>query len=290
MPLQVIDALSQAGLVGKANDDAYGASPQAVWVIDGATGLSKDKLTTADSDASWFAHRISTHLGDSLKTAQPLEDAAAYAMANTSRDLLDICKTLPANGVDLPCASGLIAQQNGDDIDIAFYGDCHLLALHPDGTLVHFGGDPVHEKIDADNIAEMANTRKEGESLADARARVIPLVIQGRLRANGKENSYPVWAPFAHEADCYAHAKRLHKGRFSAPRGTYILVMSDGFYRLVDVLQEMSPEHLVMAAKDYGLAPLIDHLRKLEEMDSEALSHPRLKAHDDATAVLAYVS
>lgn len=286
MPLHVIEALSLPGHTAKANEDAFGSAPAAVWVIDGATGLSKKSLTQTASDAAWFATHISTQLGHALATPTSLVKAAATAMHNTGTALQNLCGTLPESMVEMPCASGIIAQQNGDDIDVAFYGDCHLLAVKPDGSLLHFGGDPVHEQVDAHNIGEMARTRAEGESLADARARVIPLIAAGRARANAVDG-YPLWSPLPEGAQ--AHAERLHQGRFTAPKGTIILLMSDGFYRLVDVLQEMDAAHLLLAAQTHGLASLANHLRHLETLDADARAYPRFKAHDDATALLAKV-
>src|SRR5690606_23821373 len=130
--------------------------------------------------------------------------------------------------------------------------------------------NPIHQKIDADNIAEMVRQRAHGETLATARARAIPLIAKGRKRANAADG-YPLWSPFAEAQQCAAHATRLHQHQFTAPKGTTLLLVSDGFYRLVDVLLEFDDAQLLEAAKSYGLSPLMAHLRQLEIDDAEAL-------------------
>jgi hypothetical protein len=47
---------------------------------------------------------------------------------------------------------------------------------------------------------------------------------------------------------------------------------------------------LMQAALERGLAPLYAELRRIEDADPECLSHPRLKARDDATALLVRVT
>lgn len=289
MTLRIIDALSQPGHTARANEDAFGHTSAAVWVIDGATGLSPHSLTGTASDAAWFAQRISHHLTHVLAQPASLVEAAAAAMTHTSAELISLCEKLPDNMVDMPCASGLIVQQRHNHIDVAFYGDCHLLAQLPNGEILHMGGDPVHEKVDADNIAEMVRHRRTDEPLTAARARAIPLIAAGRKLAN-LPHGYPLWSPFADAESCATHATRLHQYEFSVPEGTILLLMSDGFYRLVDVLLEMDNAQLIEAAKTHGLTPLLKHLRQLEIDDAEALTYPRFKTHDDATAVLVKVN
>src|SRR5688572_6432772 len=53
MGLKVEHILSIAS--GDENEDRAGAEPPFAWVIDGATDVLPEKLTSARSDASWFA-------------------------------------------------------------------------------------------------------------------------------------------------------------------------------------------------------------------------------------------
>jgi hypothetical protein len=63
-------------------------------------------------------------------------------------------------------------------------------------------------------------------------------------------------------------------------------VLSDGFYRLVDVYRRHSYDTLLTAAETSSLAPLLDELRAIEAADAACRLYPRLKPRADATAVL----
>ena len=54
----------------------------------------------------------------------------------------------------------------------------------------------------------------------------------------------------------------------------------------MDTFQAMTAVELVDRAAENGLQPLLRQLRDLENSDPECLTYPRLKPHDDATAVL----
>jgi len=65
------------------------------------------------------------------------------------------------------------------------------------------------------------------------------------------------------------------------------LLVSDGFYRLVDTFR-VYPDApaLLGAALERGLAALLAELRMLEDADPECIAYPRIKPKDDATVLL----
>ena len=64
-----------------------------------------------------------------------------------------------------------------------------------------------------------------------------------------------------------------------------LLMMSDGFYRLVDTFERYTDATLFQAVEQRGLAALLQELRELERGDPECRRHLRFKTHDDATAL-----
>jgi hypothetical protein len=82
----------------------------------------------------------------------------------------------------------------------------------------------------------------------------------------------------------------IRTGFMSVDPGTRILLASDGFMRLVDVFARYDANSLFAASASRGLAPLIDELRNIEVADATASAHPRVKASDDATALLLEVT
>jgi len=55
---------------------------------------------------------------------------------------------------------------------------------------------------------------------------------------------------------------------------------------LVDVFKVYSPGQLLERAVKDGLTPLCAQLRDLENADDRCVIYPRVKAYDDASAVL----
>lgn len=66
------------------------------------------------------------------------------------------------------------------------------------------------------------------------------------------------------------------------------LLMSDGFYRLVDTFSAYRDDATLFAValQPKGLTTLLAELRAREDADPECIAHPRLKPKDDATALL----
>jgi hypothetical protein len=65
-----------------------------------------------------------------------------------------------------------------------------------------------------------------------------------------------------------------------------LLLASDGFMRLVDVIRRYSEAELMQAVNDKGIVSLIAELRRLEREDGQARRFARVKIHDDATALV----
>src|SRR5687768_9779505 len=59
MGLTIVDCISDPGSGAAAvNEDIAGHGSLAAWVLDGATGLSKERLLPGPSDAAWLSARF----------------------------------------------------------------------------------------------------------------------------------------------------------------------------------------------------------------------------------------
>ena len=85
-------------------------------------------------------------------------------------------------------------------------------------------------------------------------------------------------------------ASRAKQATFEANKIRRLLVLSDGFYRLVDVFGAMSPADLMRRMFTRGAAELCSQLRALEGGDIGCTDHPRVKVHDDASAMLVEIN
>src|ERR1700684_883567 len=94
MHFELIDSLTLPGNPAKPNEDAFGHSPNAALVMDGATGLG-DALMPGASDAAWLAQfgarRILSHLGESDAPAQ----AVCAAMADAEKSFKALRRRAP---------------------------------------------------------------------------------------------------------------------------------------------------------------------------------------------------
>lgn len=70
----------------------------------------------------------------------------------------------------------------------------------------------------------------------------------------------------------------VQEGQIAMPPGGYALLASDGLMRLVDVFRLYTAPELFAAARNDGLAPLIELLRTVERDDVHGHRYPRAKA------------
>jgi hypothetical protein len=185
--------------------------------------------------------------------------------------------------IELPSASLAVAQLAGSDVDLLMLGDCKLLLRDRDGRVEAFDQSSV-APFDAKLVEALRALRGNGEiALNEITPRLTPLIRENRLWKN-RPGGYGVLTA---DAACLAFAETARR---SAAAATHLLLATDGFYRLVDTYHMLTAGELIQAALERGLAPLHAELRRLEESDPECLAFPRLKARDDATAMLIGVS
>jgi hypothetical protein len=72
----------------------------------------------------------------------------------------------------------------------------------------------------------------------------------------------------------------------AAPAGTRVLVMTDGFYRLVSPYGRYTDAQLIQAVSERGLGALMNELRGMEASPEDDAKIGRFKTSDDATALL----
>ncbi|MBI2257064.1 MAG: protein phosphatase 2C domain-containing protein [Proteobacteria bacterium] len=271
----------------RVNEDAYGTWPQpvsafAAWVLDGVTGINDQPLLPGPSDAAWLVAQVQTILPSLLSTA-PEKDVRSLlrelvaelgrAQSRSWRDGMD-----ERHG-EVPAASFSLAWWIGSDIEIARLGDCPVLIERHDGTIVVLD-DPVLTAMEAELKARILELRARG--IADAAAiyrEMMPLLRKFRLRCN-RPDGYGVLS-----ADP-ACLEFLHIDRLPGQDIRRLLLLSDGYYRLVDIYGNNSDQSLMHETVAHGPDEMLNRLRAIEAGDPTGNRHPRLKLADDATALL----
>lgn len=277
MKLELVEALCEPG--GVHNEDAWGRSGEAFWVLDGATGVGDRPHIAAPSDAAWFVGEVSGALsaGFAAGLAAPkaiAESARAAAGAAARLTNLDHLEAF-----ELPCASLTLVQALGDGaVEFANLGDCRLVWRLGEGPAQPFGTSGV-TALDALMERRIAEQLARGVSPEDVRAASKAMAREHRKLINTPEGYWILDLSGAGTP----HTQRTV---LRADQPLDLLLMSDGFTRLTDLYRVHDHDSLLRAAKRDGLAALYEQLRAIEADDPDCRTHARNKVRDDATAVL----
>lgn len=263
------------GMKSGAGDDRYVFDEAAGWacVIDGATDVGPVRVFgKGETDAARFAELFAAEL-----LAAPVE-AAENPQAYFARFLprlraaADRETKLPLKNAPLssyPTAAATWVRIADGRIEGATLGDSVAILRAPDGAISVFGetGKPAEEQTRAKRVMAMTLEHRR-KWLQDVRA------------LHNTEEGY--WV-FGVQPEAAAHI--VHQSA-QAPSGTQVLMMTDGFYRLVSPYGRYNDVQLIDAASANGLGALMSELRALEANPADDARIGRFKTSDDATALL----
>jgi len=269
-----LDRLSLAG--SRVNEDGAGLKGRFAWVIDGATGLSDERLTSGGSDAAWLAGRIDDRLascsGD--ESADGLLGRLEADVEAAFREETTHAAAVPDHHAPSACL-GLIEAAPGDGSRIRvqgrFLGD--VIALVPSQEGIARWSDERAKPFEHKTLAALGAQGHEPGLIPEAVRRQI---LENRTRLN-RPDGYWVVNPLRPWAG--------QELRFEAqvPSGAPIVLATDGFMRLVDVFAAYSDEALHARLAAGQGRELMQELRERERDDPMSGAYPRVKTHDDAT-------
>jgi hypothetical protein len=268
-----LDRLSLPG--SRVNEDGIGLRGPFAWVIDGATGLSDERLTSGGSDAAWLAGLV----GDRLMDLAGEEGDAV--LSRLEADIHSIFRETTAHVPEVgdhhaPSAClGLVEAHPGESGQVRvqgrFLGD--VIALMPTGLGIVRWTDERAKPFEKKTLAALGAREHAPGSIPEAVKRQI---LENRTKLN-RPDGYWVVNPLR------PWAGRELRFEAQVKPGEPIVLATDGFMRLVDVFGAYSDTalHARLAA---GKGPdLMQELRERERNDLLAAAYPRVKTHDDAT-------
>ena len=274
LSLAIVHAVSEPS--GAVNEDRWGALGSAVWVLDGATGLVAERVLPGPSDALWLMERVDAGLKQRARLADGLASALRPILAKARAEFARVALRPDAEAADMPCGSLAMLRVKDGVAELSSLGDCRIV----DGDGRPFGTSGV-TALDERLVTEVVALQKQGVPHRDIWRRLLSMTRRHRALMN-RPDGY--WTTDL-SATGLDHIEVEH---VPARAGDYFLLMSDGFYRLVDTYRCHTYATLMEAARR-GLAPLLRELREIEAEDPECRTYPRLKPRDDATAVLVRV-
>lgn len=266
------------------NDDRaggqFGHETGHAWVIDGATGVAPEAyIPGADSDAAWLAGQLDRYFTSLPMSAAPVRVPMRrivgrirddYFLAVAGRDVPDFA--IPSAAALYcgweRCAHKLILRLSG-------LGDCIALLRDGEGQ-IHIVGDVSPGSGDAEKLAGF--DAFHGATDAASQAALGDFLKQQRRQMN-RPGGYWVFS-ISPEAAGY-----LREHTFVLIPPVDIMLMTDGFSRLIDHFEAYTPESLLRAADHKGVEYLYRELRELEAGDIDRRKAPRVKVEDDASVV-----
>jgi hypothetical protein len=279
--LTILDRLCLPGRPDKPNEDAMGEGGAVAFVLDGATGLGDAPLMRADSDAAWVARTAAAALTanapgfagdlDSLVYKAAVEVERAFRADRLREDF---------EPYEIPWATLAICGVTSGLLNLAFLGDSRLLVRDEHGAVHHFGA-PLKYRKGEQALAQKMIAEAKGDRLGieSIRASVMPQLRASRAKVNTPEG-YWLMGPDPRAA---AH---VVKSQLRIGAGAMVMLMTDGFYALIEDYKLYDDAGLIKAALGKGLAALGDELREIELNDPMGKKFPRMKTSDDATAMV----
>jgi hypothetical protein len=257
-----------------AGDDRYVFDEAAGWacVIDGATDVGPVRIFgKGETDAARFAELFAAEL--LAAPAGPESPQAYFARfltrlrAAVETEAKIALKDAPLSSY--PTAAASWVRASAGRVEGATLGDSVTLVRAPDGTLSVFGepGKPAEEQMRAKRVMALSPAERR-KWLQEVRA------------LHNTEQGFWVFGVQPEAASHIAHQNA------AAPAGTLVLMMTDGFYRLVSPYGRYTDAELIESASAKGLGPLLSELRGLEADPADDARVGRFKTSDDATALL----
>ncbi|MEH6434251.1 hypothetical protein [Massilia sp. DD77] len=251
-------------------------------VIDGGTSVAERHYIDPErGDVVWFAQGFADQLVRYADTGLAQHECAHRAAASLHEEFIR-----RAGGIEVPLHAWPIGAmtwariedgEQGRRLRLYSLGDCTTLLYTPEAGVADL--DPFVNPQEAVLQAEIARLLAQGVTdAAQRRARLLPM-LRARREA---QNSWPSPSILCLKpAGPFAARTVEHE----LPPGSSLLVMTDGFYRLVEPYGLYTSEELALRCLDLGLDAVLDELRAYERVSfgGAALA---VKRADDASAIL----
>ncbi|MEP6828331.1 MAG: protein phosphatase 2C domain-containing protein [Aestuariivirga sp.] len=273
-------AVTQAG--DQINEDAWGMvssadDVSAAWVLDGVTGINTRNYLPGQTDAVWFVERANLHLRGLAALNISLAEILSLLVERLIQDWNSVSGQIefPAD-YDPPASCLTLIKRYGSLWHVVQLGDCSLLVQKADGT-IEIATEHDHDSISIGLAARAKELRMGGAvDIKQLLAEFKPQLLAQRKSRNTVGGLSILKAH-------HAALEFAKYGQFG--NAVQILLCTDGFYRAVDCYGLYGNDGL-MKASAKGVERVLADIRKIESDDPACQRFVRLKASDDATAIV----
>lgn len=261
------------------NEDGCGLTEFSAWAIDGATGLGKN-IVSENSDAAWLTNEWNQYL---KKNADDFSKSLNQIFKQGIREIKEKYDTLTKGHelekLDKPSVYIAFARRNNKKLEYFVIGDCMMVVKNQKHTKPYIIEDLG--KLDQQVLDRMEELYKGGnyKSVIEARYddEIKNMLSENRLKLN-TPGGYWVLS-FDEEAIDHGLTGELEDDNYK------ILLMSDGYYSMVDKYNQCNYSELVDMTEKMGVKAVYDEIRRIEDEDEDCNKYTRFKKGDDTTCV-----
>lgn len=276
-----ITSLSSAA-ADKSNEDLiashlHGDGTLDVLIFDGASSVSDQHyLDKQCGDPAWFVQQFAATLlqvaAPAIKQADSL-DLALHTLHEQHSKLLQ-STTMPVYARPIAAITWLRVHTDGKHASIYALGDCKAFLLDAEGKASEL--DPYINPQEGILKTAIEQLKQEGLDEQARWARLLPMLRERRVAQNMSEHpSILCLYPQGRFAAREHHIPLTSSG--------HLLLMSDGFYRLVDSYHLYDDQSLMQACATRGPDALMQELRAHEAGKADGMT---VKKTDDASVVM----
>ena len=266
---------SRGGISNYKNEDCVYLNDSFGFVLDGATGLIKEKITNSISDAKWYAKEMKNYFIKNLRSNKNLKEILkdGISLINKKYNQFDGAKKIKS----LPSASIALFRKLNDKIEYFVLGDCELIIKTSDNKI------NLIKRNDLSNL-DSKNIKKLKEFATNKKINVVdalPLIKENLIETRLSQNTDKGYWTLSNCKDAIDHG--LY-GTIDIKEVKQIIGLSDGFSQIYNVFHIYSFKQLANEIeKGLSLDEIYNKLYKAQESDKLCNKYPRFKIRDDAS-------
>lgn len=262
-------------------EDALYADECCAFVLDGATGVSGEKVTDERSDACWFVQRHRARLIGELRKEGEISDAIAACVRAVAEEYLRFPGAKEVR--DKPSAVLSVVRERGGFLEYFSLGDTVIVIRRKDGEVLHILDERL-VKLDNENFERMKKIAAEkGKTIRAAFADIVPYILSNRRKMNTPEG----YCALSHTTDGLDTALT---GRIPIGEVRDLLVFSDGFAEIYDLFGLYpTPAALIEEISENGILPAMKKLFAAQDADPDGEKYVRNKLRDDISVIYAQI-
>ncbi len=258
-------------------EDWLCAKGKFAFLLDGATGVSGERVTDGATDAVWFVENIGKELEKALEKGGEL----LSILKNTVESVSARYNRFEGGErvSDKPTATLSLVRINGEFLEYYSLCDSEIVIRKKDGSHLHILDDRL-TKLDNINFGRMRKIAAEkGITLRAAFPYIVEHILYNRAHMN-KPGGY---GAIAHTTDGLESG--IH-GKIKLSEVKDVLLYTDGLAEAYDLFKIYpSPLAMLEEVAEKGVQEVLSKLFARQDADPDCNAYARNKKRDDISAV-----